>query len=199
MLGRGTLLLALATATTLGCATVIDFEDLAYSGPDMMAPVADGYTSQGYVFNDPLYHGSDAFGVWATWLEPIYPGSTALFNNGSGLTIMSRADQGAFDMISIDLCDDFAPQPPPYWGLHYTGTRADGSTTQNTFTVTDGLHLNTYYFSGMTNIVKLECAYNLDPWVGHQFDNVTMQAVPEPTTISVLGLGALALLRRRRK
>jgi hypothetical protein len=31
------------------------------------------------------------------------------------------------------------------------------------------------------------------------FDNVSVSAVPEPATMAVLGIGALALMRRRRK
>lgn len=186
-----------AGAMAFAGADVLTFEDLEVTGGDS-ADVADGYTSMGYVFHNLDNVGlSDAFAVWATD-SLFYPGSTALFNNGFGdTTRLSRIDAGAFDMLSIELCDAFLRTVE--YDIEFVGTRADASTVSNTFSITDGANLNTFLFSGMTNIVKLEWVQG--PSFGHQFDNVTLNptVVPEPASMAALGFGAAALLRRRRK
>jgi len=78
----------------------------------------------------------------------------------------------------------------------FTGKRADNSTITNTFSLTDPENMHTFTFTGMTDVVSVEW---YQYWPYNQFDNVTTSAVPEPATLSVLGIGALALLRRRRK
>lgn len=60
-------------------------------------------------------------------------------------------------------------------------------------------------FQTETAIVTLTSSAHLsfenpgDDNVGALLDNVKVQAVPEPTSMAALGLGALALLKRRRK
>jgi len=38
-----------------------------------------------------------------------------------------------------------------------------------------------------------------DSWKGPALDNIIVTAIPEPATISLLGLGGLASLKKRRK
>ena len=190
MKGKATLIIAMAAAAALSAATVIDFEELAVTN-GWMQNVADGYTSQGYVFTSS-FSRNDSFAVWATDNSSgFYPGSTALFNKYAGeRTTLKRTDLGAFDMASIELCNVWRSTITQ--SIRFTGTRADASTVTNTFTLTDPANLHTFAFSGMTAIVKLEWD-QLSPF--NQFDNVTI--VPEPASLAMLALGGLALLRRR--
>ncbi len=61
-------------------------------------------------------------------------------------------------------------------------------------------HYSVVVANGQNLRVKLEDFAGSDPVAGNAyFDNVTVQSVPEPTTMAALCLGALAMLRRRKR
>lgn len=61
-------------------------------------------------------------------------------------------------------------------------------------------HYSVVVANGQNLRVKLEDFAGSDPVAGNAyFDNISVQAVPEPTTMAALGLGALAMLRRRKR
>ena len=90
-------------------------------------------------------------------------------------------------------------------GTQYTGlylAQIDGATVLSGITgdessFTGGIVSYSYSFvaSGATTKVGF---INIDPYVS-QVDNVSVEAVPEPMTMAVLGLGAAAMLRRRNR
>lgn len=174
-------------------AEILDFESLASSGTGLVN-VADGYQEDGFKFLSVQMPGNfDAFGVWQTGSQ-VYPGSTALFNQyQDAVTQLSLVSGGAFDAASINLaCMNLSPLPNT---VTFVGTRADNSTVTNVITMGNPSVMTTYAFTGMSNIVKLEWAQT-PPY--NQFDNIIVNPVPEPATLCVLGIGAIALLKRRR-
>ncbi|HLO99104.1 MAG TPA: PEP-CTERM sorting domain-containing protein, partial [Fimbriimonas sp.] len=152
------------------------------------------YTEDGFKFlNTTLPNQADSFGSWQN-SSGAYAGSTTLFNQyQDAITQLSRVGGGAFDVSSIDLASlNLSPLPNT---VTFTGTRGDNSTVVNAITMSNPSALLTYNFTGMTNIVKLEWAQSI-PF--HQFDNINVNSVPEPATMSALALGVLAFARRRR-
>ena len=85
-------------------------------------------------------------------------------------------------------------------------------TAQIVLDTTDALDYKVSYFNGATQLgstASLGSAIAFDTlWIGHERTNgdlyfnsitVTGPAIPEPSTIALLGFGGFALLRRRRK
>jgi PEP-CTERM motif len=192
-LASASLSLVFLLAAQASQAVVLDFESLATGGTSFNN-VADGYTEDGFKFlNLTIPNAADSFGVWQTG-SGAHPGSTALFNQWQdAITQLTQVGGGAFDVSSIQLASlNLSPLPNT---VTFTGTRADNSTVTQAITMGNPSVLTTYNFAGMNNMVKLEWS-QVFPF--HQFDNINLTPVPEPASIAVLGLGALALIRRRR-
>ena len=175
-------------------ATIITFDALGSTGTGANN-VADGYTEAGYQFNSLGFGGfPDAFAVWQSG-STRYAGSPALFNNDPGdTTEMTKVGGASFSLISIDLSSLYLDSPSND-SVTFIGTKADNSTVTNTFSLTTPNSMKTFNFSGMTNIVALDWMQGF-PY--HQFDNINIGTVPEPASFAVLGLGMLALIRRRK-
>ena len=174
-------------------AILLDFNTLTASGSSLVN-VADGYTEDGFKFlNLTIPNAADSFGVWQTG-STAFAGSAALFNQWQdAVTQLTQINGGAFDVASIQLASlNLSPLPNT---VTFKGTRADNSTVTQAITMVNPSVLTTYAFSGMNNLIKLEWGQSI-PF--HQFDNISVNPVPEPATLAVLSLGALALVRRRR-
>jgi hypothetical protein len=76
----------------------------------------------------------------------------------------------------------------------FTGTHANNTTVSQTFTVNRFAGtpvLQTFFFSNFTNVVKVDFTQGVAAsGAAYQFDNVTINNVPEPATFL---LGAISL------
>jgi hypothetical protein len=176
-------------------AVLVDFEDLTNNGESGFTHFGDNVNSLGFNFASTMHIGdSSALASWTDGLPDYYTGSCSLFGNYTDeIVVMTKVGGGAFSVTSIDAADVFRGEGGQTVTL--IGTRADSSTVTQSFVLGSG-NLQTFALSGMTDIVSMSLDDSATTWF--QFDNVNVGAVPEPATFAVLGIGALAILRRRR-
>ena len=179
-------------------AVTIDFNSLesTFAGAEFVGPV---YTEDGYV----LTHGSsiqnNAFESWGSG-STHYTGSASLFNTTHrGETVLTQQNSNLFSIISIDLSPfnlglstgDFISSE----SILFIGTKSDSTTVEQAFNLgTSANVMNTYMFnSSFTDITSL--SWNQGSILGtrHQFDNVTVQAVPIPSAIYLFITGLLGI------
>ena len=134
-------------------ADTIDFELLNPYG-NTMGPLyqEDGYTLTNNA--DAIFHSDGVTAISFGWWAPNYPnylGSVALFTNYWPLTVtLTKDNSSLFDMYSIDLSRmGMNPQfgAPGIRSVNFTGVKADDSTVAQTFTYSDALALQTFFFS----------------------------------------------------
>ena len=172
-------------------AQVIDFEDLNNNGSSYTL-YGDHFTSDGFLFTDLGHPGdSQAFASWTAGLPQYYTGSVAPFlNYNNDLLTMTKVGGGTFSVSQIALADVF---------LHSNNssvTFTDNNSNSETVTMTDGTHLLNYALN-FNNITSL--TWNSGSIESTQFDNIHVSAAPEPASMTLVGLGVLGLLRKRRR
>jgi len=204
-------LAGLAIATSAN-ATVMTFEGLgtvAIPGGfgDNIAAAETGISvSNGTTPNiDLTWDGSWAFYNDATW-------SAAYLQNyqvGAQHDLQFTPDTGFGVLVDSFVFDDYANYGNPTnqfnWFL-YEDSDAGALIGSGTETTADGdnLTVNTGMATAYAGTVLLRIEEHSDD-VGGSYDQAldsisfTQQAVPEPTTTALLGLGGLALILRRRK
>jgi len=195
MMARALVVLAAFAAAGIGPSTAtaatIDFQSLEIIGFGNTS-AGTTYAEDGFVLTaiggDPPH-----FQFYET-MNPRYPGSTALFfglpetsarlTNASGLP---------FSVASIDLALNLAGGG----FVAFTGYLVGGGTVFQEFVVpTEDLELVTFNFSGFENLERLE--WDEEFHLAHQFDNIAVQIVPEPSTAFLLVAGLLVMSHRRR-
>lgn len=209
--------LALAGAVR---ADVIDFEDIPL-GPDGTASVFGLYQAPGSEFlllGDFQARGP---GANAALTPETFEGSgvitTSLAPFGGGIVTLTHETGLPFTLVSIDLAREFLFNNPSagvsYPEVTFTGTKVGGGTVEQTFAVDQaGFFFETFAFSpDFTNLLVVNWTQPLfgtpDPnnpgrILGlHQFNNIVVNVIPEPSSMALLGLGVagIVLARRRRR
>lgn len=188
-----TLTLAALALAQPAAATVIGFEALAHDD-DQVADAGHLYQEQGFALSNA---GNFPFATFGARLAE-FVGSTALINdNDDGLTVLSRVGGGRFSLSSIDLAELVA-DPGLVYSVIFNGLTADQQTVSQSFML-DGLFgAQTFAFdTGFANLLSVSWANSA---AYHQFDNLSLSAVPEPGSAALVlaALGLLGLRRARR-
>jgi hypothetical protein len=206
----------LAASTRCGFASpiVLTFDSLAFSDA-AIHEVGQTYTENGFLFTNiyqPQYSAAPPELQFAVFGAASYafPGSPALFNhNGSGLTQLTRADGGAFDLVALDLFENPASNDGGITivdrgigRLTFTGITVDSTVVVQSFFFSQFPDRTTITFDGFENLSSVYWYQGADgdyP-LGHQFDNVEVNPVPEPNSLSLIvsGMCGLAFAWRRR-
>jgi hypothetical protein len=198
---RNALLLLLLFSTfglTLNAqAVVLDFETLAHSD-GLSVDHGATYMEKGFLLTNTATvessglspslatFGTDAFG---------YSGSTALFNdNPAGQTVLTRADGGWFNLYTITLSEFYDSDPI---SVMFTGVLNSGATVTQTL-ILDGT-FGSEVFTFDQNFSDLVSVSWLQTDNFHQFDNITVAPVPEPSTMLLFASGLLTVAAARRK
>lgn len=209
-----------AAASPARASVTLDFEDIAL-GPDGTANVFGFYEDPGsgfLVLGDFQARGpgaifsitpetSEGSGVITTSLAP-FGGTTE-----PAIVSLTHQDSLPFTLVSIDLARENLFNNPSNNGILYPvvtfeGITTGGETVTQTFEVNqEGFYFQTFTFSSdFTNLLSVNWGqppFSSDPGSPglHQFDNIVVNVVPEPSTLTLCGLGmaglALAKIRRR--
>jgi hypothetical protein len=165
---------------------VLNFESLSTPGTGY-THIGPSYTEDGFKLEAVPVGGLYYFNLD----DKNFAGSTALFHMapyGACNAMLTHTGGLTFDLLSIDLSEMLSDQPG--YELKLLGTKSDGSTVISSFSLDGVFGFETFTPQGFTDLTALM----LDR-VGHQYDNITLDVIPEPATILLFGLGSL-LLRR---
>jgi len=170
---------------------VIDFDDVAQGSYSTYSE--DGFTLTPNVGSVRI---SNLFPPYSNAAAPSFG-----FGQGTDSSFTFTNDNSLlFSALSVDLLEGTVF--PDNYGVTLTGTKSDFSTVTQTFTLDGIAGSQTFAISSaFTELVFLKIGED----VSNQFfldlvkvDNVMLDAIPEPTTALLLGLGGLVLLRKRR-
>lgn len=182
---------------------VIDFDSI-FVGTANARPSAP-YEEDGYRLDTDSSDStvrSSAFGIFGS-SDSGFTGENSMFLGWQNPSYsLSRVDGQPFDLISIDIWE-WRNQPlflSTYLAeLTFTGYRNDSSTVQQS-TIANGVwDSETFTFPSFTNVTRVEWDISDGFSALHQFDNIVVSSVPEPSSILACGIGmGVVLLSRRR-
>jgi len=173
-------------------AAVIDFESLAHND-DGVVEHGSSYEEDGFLLVNASVYPFATFGQQS---GNVYSGSTALFNdNDNGETILTKADGGWFQLNSIALAE-LNPTGDSF-SVTFTGWLHTGAAVTQTFSL-DGLPgAQTFVFDD--DFTQLTSVHWLNAAAYHQFDDIDVAPVPEPSTMLLFAAGLLTVAVGRRK
>ena len=173
--------------------TVIDFDSFEREDA-VFQEIGNEISEDGFVIS---VSGGSALGNVGT-METRYSGSAAIASLQVGsLYVLTRATGGAFGISSIDLAEFSTGAGPTAPAVTFTGIRSGGGIATQTF-VLDGQGFAPQEFnfdSDFSNLVGLVWAQTSP---SHQFDNLNVNAIPEPSALCLLA-GGIALIASRRR
>ncbi|WP_144055153.1 hypothetical protein [Rhodopirellula baltica] len=188
---------------TTSAAVVLDFDDLFTPGVDQEL------VDTGVVYDEK------GFRISGTELSYLEPGNTnyvgpptgtnvALFENDVpfGFVTLTNIAGDPFDLTSLDIAKLNKNGGVSTINIEFRGTLADGSGMVTETLSASGIADNEFVslsFAGLG--FEGLSAVSWDALPTHQFDNIVVTAVPEPTCLAFLGvgLGVAGIRRARRK
>jgi PEP-CTERM motif-containing protein len=185
-------------------ATTINFEDLALD----INGVGGDRVSGGFLFDTALNHSHIDNGTWGTSNGTQFMMVDNVTANPNGInnsTTFSPIGGGPFALISIDL-SEAGNAGTTAQQIQITGNLFGGGTIGLLLTLDFNLGFQTVTFgAGWNNLSSVVLTGMAGVCCGpipgnyYAFDNVVVNAVPEPATLSLLGLGSAYLFGRRRR
>lgn len=172
-------------------AAVIDFESLAHD--EGVVEHGSSYEENGFLLVNASTYPFITFGQQVV---DVFSGSTALVNdNDDGETILTKADGGWFQLNSIALAELY-PSGDSF-SVTFTGLLYTGAAVTQTFSL-DGLYgAQTFLFDDdFTQLISVSW---LNSAAYHQFDDIDVAPVPEPSTMLLFASGLLTVASARRK
>ncbi len=169
-------------------AVVMTFDPL--TGPNNNFNLGTLYSEAG--FN--LMTGGGQLGTYGS-TDANYTGSASLFAvTPMEVVTLTEATGATFSMDTIDISENTTGSGAV--PVTFTGNLASGGTITQGFT-TDGIFGDqTVVLNGFTNLTSVS-------WVQvtgfHQFDNIVLNTVPEPSALGVLMVGLVGATRRRNR
>lgn len=197
MLFRLTLPLLVLAFSFGAKATTLTFNELTPGTQICTSYEADGYLLTGR----PSGIGPGKFYVPDS-KSPTWTGSPGIvFQAVSGLVTLQSSTGTLFDITSIDIArgDNYGSLIP----VGFTGIREDGSKVFSTYQFTDSVSGLNHTFSFGESFRKLKSISWYEGAEWQQYDNIVVSvssAVPEPGSMSLMGLAmaGLAFTRRRK-
>lgn len=191
------LLGAFAVASSLAVAMTLDFEDITSVEGDFVIPSGGfnfNFSADGWLITP---NGYDSSNITENGTSRLLAAGER--NGNSAQVLFKPIDDSAFDVMSMDLA--VAKKAFSTGEVEIIGN-LEGGGTVSTFIDLDLTYTNHVLSSAFSNldsmIIRSTGSGNYFTEAGFAVDNIEVSVVPEPMTLSLLGLGAVALLRRRR-
>ena len=172
---------------------VIDFQSLEHEDAEFVT-FGSQFSEDGFLLTEG---NGEQMGTVGT-LESRFSGSTAVAGvSSSALYILTRQGGGSFDLQSIDLAEFSTTEGEPI-SVNFTGILSDGNVASQSFSL-DGTAFaaETFTFDSSFDSVVALVWQQSSP--GHQFDNIVISQIPEPSSFVILSAVAVLASSRRRR